>query len=598
MADINGTNGNNILNGTSETDRIKGFAGNDTLNGNGGVDTLEGGEGNDHLILHRSASDDDTSSSSSALHGDAGNDTLEASVSGLGQVHMFGGDGDDTLILDVTNETNHQGHHAYGGEGADIFQFTNIHLANSPINGRIDDFDVSVDKIYIENNEIDLFALPTQIQLQDGSWVEVKVVSYRNPNLGSDSLGAQQFLCIGDNVFYALGGARLTGSVDGNGNYTEESHFMQVPMNLASLPAVQYIDPFDYVPEHEYDHISFDTYRSYGRTADVRAGSGDDFIYFNKRGSGDGNIAHGNDGDDVINGGQGHDTLYGGNGNDLLAGGIDNDQLYGDAGDDTVWGGSGHDELMGQDGNDLLFGNTGNDAIWGGNGADTMHGGLGYDSIGGGLGNDSINGDQGNDEVWGGSGADTVHGGTGNDTLGGGDGNDDLSGGEGNDSIGGGGGHDSVEGGWGNDTVWGYTGNDTLDGGQGHDLIGGGSGNDTINGNQGNDTLWGGHGHDVINGGLGNDTLNGWAHNDVLTGGSGADVFEFYGNFGYDQILDFTTGEDKIDLSNVAGLNSFSDVQSVVHDYGNGAYISDGQGNSFVLMGVDPSDLSADDFIF
>lgn len=575
IADINGTDGNDELIGTSETDKIKGDAGNDTLNGNGGVDTLEGGEGNDHLILHRSASDDDTSSSSSALHGGAGNDILEASVSGLGQVHMLGGDGDDTFILDVTNETNHQGHHAYGGEGADIFKFTNIHLANSPINGRIDDFDVSVDKIYIENNEIDLFALPTQIQLQDGSWVEVKVVSYRNPNLGSDSLGAQQFLCIGDNVFYALGGARLTSSVDGNGNYTEESHFIQVPTNLASLPAVQYIDPFDYVPEHEYDHISFDTYRSYGRTADVQAGSGDDFIYFNKRGSGDGNIAHGNDGDDVINGGQGHDTLYGGNGNDLLAGGIDNDQLYGDAGNDTVWGGSGHDSIIGGDGADSIFGNTGNDNLNGQTGADVMYGGSGNDFLwgGGGADSDTLHGDSGNDTLRGVGGNDALHGGTGNDNLQGDDGNDSLYGGEGND---------------------------TSTGGQGSDLLLGGAGNDRLHGDNGNDFLHGEGGNDTIVGGNGDDRINGNSGDDRLNGNAGADTFIFHGGSGDDRIADFDPNEgDKIDLSGLSHITDAQDfIDNNITDTGTGLLLDLGNGNSVILENVaSVSLLDVDDFI-
>lgn len=58
MANINGTAGDDLLNGTTTYDSIYGLAGNDTLNASDGNDSLDGGRGNDDI------------------YGDAGNDYI------------------------------------------------------------------------------------------------------------------------------------------------------------------------------------------------------------------------------------------------------------------------------------------------------------------------------------------------------------------------------------------------------------------------------------------------------------------------------------------------------------------------------------------
>jgi Ca2+-binding RTX toxin-like protein len=79
----------------------------------------------------------------------------------------------------------------------------------------------------------------------------------------------------------------------------------------------------------------------------------------------------------------------------------------------------------------------------------------------------------------------------------------------------------------------------------------------------------GSRGNDLLVGGSGNDTLSAAAGRDTLTGGDGADVFvwNFASDIGFslrDTITDFTSGEDKIDLSAIdadlgtAGLQSFT----------------------------------------
>jgi hypothetical protein len=82
---LTGTNGDDVLNGTSFADKIcakngddlvRGFGGNDVLLGQGGNDNVQGGPGNDRV------------------DGGTGNDSLNA---GPGNDLNLGGDGNDTL---------------------------------------------------------------------------------------------------------------------------------------------------------------------------------------------------------------------------------------------------------------------------------------------------------------------------------------------------------------------------------------------------------------------------------------------------------------------------------------------------------------------
>uniref|UniRef100_UPI00242D008E tandem-95 repeat protein n=1 Tax=Photobacterium phosphoreum TaxID=659 RepID=UPI00242D008E len=68
----------------------------------------------------------------------------------------------------------------------------------------------------------------------------------------------------------------------------------------------------------------------------------------------------------------GNDILHGGNGSDLIFGQGGDDQLFGGLGDDILLGGSGNDVLKGGAGNDVLIGGQGNDELWGGEGKDTF----------------------------------------------------------------------------------------------------------------------------------------------------------------------------------------------------------------------------------
>lgn len=94
-ATINGTNGNDVLFGTSGDDTINGLGGNDLVFGARGVDTIHGGPGNDALSGGPGVD---------SLSGEDGTDVL---VGGLGADHLDGGLGNDYIFAsgDATSDS-------------------------------------------------------------------------------------------------------------------------------------------------------------------------------------------------------------------------------------------------------------------------------------------------------------------------------------------------------------------------------------------------------------------------------------------------------------------------------------------------------------
>lgn len=187
--------------------------------------------------------------------------------------------------------------------------------------------------------------------------------------------------------------------------------------------------------------------------------------------------------------------------------------------------------------------------------------------------------------------------------------------------------NDTLNGGLGNDTLNGNGGNDTLNGDGGNDRLNGGSGNDILNGGIGNDSLNGGAGNDTINGGTGNDTLIGGSGNDILVGGAGKDTMsdqtgnDIYRYFNTsestvgaqrDVILDFTRGNDKLDLSSIdadlsivgnqpftfIGNNNFTGTRGEVRFYTSGSNLFvqaeiNGDGNRIADMEIQLNGLAS-----
>jgi len=209
------TDGDDFHNGTPQDERIIGRQGNDTIFGGGGSDTLAGWGGDDELVSHGSGG---------RLSGNQGDDYLEARKTSYGQYHLYGGDGEDTFVMHLDNESGwgHQGFHAHGGDQADDFRFIGAEVANAPLLSRIEDFNASEDSIWVDDVELDLNALPE----------DMRIVSYHQ----------QQWLLIGSDVMIGLEGARANApdGVPTMMGSTEEMHFHPFPVNLADLATVQF----------------------------------------------------------------------------------------------------------------------------------------------------------------------------------------------------------------------------------------------------------------------------------------------------------------------------------------------------------------------
>ncbi|MFE3836319.1 M10 family metallopeptidase C-terminal domain-containing protein [Pseudogemmobacter sonorensis] len=99
---LDGTSGNDTLQGGAGPDLIYGHGGNDRLVGNAGNDTIYGGDGNDNIIA--GAGDD-------LVYGGAGNDNIAGAA---GNDTIYGGDGNDSLGGGDGNDR------LFGGAGRDV----------------------------------------------------------------------------------------------------------------------------------------------------------------------------------------------------------------------------------------------------------------------------------------------------------------------------------------------------------------------------------------------------------------------------------------------------------------------------------------------
>ena len=315
------------------------------------------------------------------------------------QIHVYGYDGADRIILDFANiDKFAHGHHVRGDRDrdkdryTDTFNFTNLSRVDDVIVGRFEDFEASRDKLQIGGSTLSLSNLERGYGTNGGySW---RIVEY-DADRRDDQPAKQQWLLIdtkGGYVFYALEGARVSDGKGASNKGTQEAHFVGADnghevtaSELKALKTVGYVDPQNYVPK--------------GYSAR------------------DGNIINDYD----ANYADSRRTIDGGDGRDLIAAGLNNDRVEAGNGNDVVWGGSGNDTIYGQGGADSLMGGTGNDYISGGTsndtirgetGADRLYGNSGNDRIYGGANNDVLNGGGGDDRLYGGSGADHMKGGT------------------------------------------------------------------------------------------------------------------------------------------------------------------------------------------
>jgi serralysin len=216
--------------------------------------------------------------------------------------------------------------------------------------------------------------------------------------------------------------------------------------------------------------------------------------------------------------------------------------------------------VTGTSGNDVLAATS--DANW------TLQGLAGNDTLTGLAGNDRLVGGAGNDRLSGGAGDDRF------EVKGTGDGFDDITGGTGTDRVVAMGngtviGLASVSGieeisanGFASVSIAGTSGSDLFDFSNttltNISVIGGGAGNDTISGSAGADTISGGAGSDLLSGNAGKDLF-------LYSAASQSSVSA------PDRILDFHSGEDRLDLSQIDAVSRQSGNQAF-HFLGDAAF--------------------------
>jgi VCBS repeat-containing protein len=204
---------------------------------------------------------------------------------------------------------------------------------------------------------------------------------------------------------------------------------------------------------------------------------------------------------------------------------------YGTEGVDKLNGTDNEDILIGLGGNDKLFGLGSDDILIGGEGRDVLNGGDGIDTVSYEYATSGIAADLG------------ALKGTYGEAIG-----DKFV---------------SIE------NLTGSAFDDALYGNRFANVLNGGDGNDYLEGAGDDDTLLGGKGNDILNGGKGVDQLS---------GGQGADTFMFIkGDTGKtadtaDTILDFLSGVDKIDLTEIDANAKTNDIVEDFTFIGNAAF--------------------------
>ncbi len=572
---LRGTDGNDVLTGTSQDDVIFGLGGNDTISGLEGNDLLFGGGGDDTFLLQYGT----TNSDLDQFDGGSGVNTVQG-VDGAVVLNVLSGLSNLKNIQVLDGGTgNVLGKVIQGTTGNDVLDFSTLTVKNFTVNAGAGNDVVTG----TSSNDI-LAGGEGSDSLIGGDGDDTFLLQYGPVNSDLDQ-------------FDGGSGVNTVQGVDG-------AVVLNVLSGLSNLKNIQVLDGgtgnvLGKVIQGTTGNDVLDFSTLTVKNFTVNAGAGND-------------VVTGTSSNDILAGGEGSDTLIGGDGDDtfLLQYGPVNSDL------DQFDGGSGVNTVQGVDGAvvlnvlsglsnlkniQVLDGGTGNvlgKVIQGTAGNDVLD----FSKLT--VKNFTVNAGAGNDVVTGTSSNDILAGGEGSDTLIGGDGDDTflLQYGPVNSDL------DQFDGGSGVNTVQGVDGAvvlnvlsglsnlkniQVLDGGTGNVLgkvIQGTAGNDvldfskltvrnfTINAGTGNDSVWGTSGNDIIMGGEGNDTIVGGEGDDVLNGGAGDDTFVLpYGqlNSGLDQydggsgVNTIQGGDGYTTLNVVSGLSNLKNIQ--VLDGGTGS---------------------------
>lgn len=328
MADILGTDGNDILTGTIDPDVINGGDGDDIIDGNFGNDLISGGPGDDEILGAPGIDTLTGGPGNDLLTGGGQNDILngtDALAVGAGEIDtLTGSAGNDTFILGDAN----QAYYTAAG-GTDYAVLT--------------DFNPLQDTIQLKGipNDYTLIQVGEDVELRLISSNEL-VAILRNLTVDTLDLDTTTFVYVGSGL--DLVGTAQDDTLNGS-------------------------DGFDTLQGGDGNDI-------------LNGGDGRDTL----SGDAGNDTLNGGGGNDIINGGNGNDIIDGGEGNDTIDGGFDNDTVLGGAGDDSLNGAPGEDTIIGGSGNDQVFGGGQNDVLIG---TDSTAVGAGeLDTLSGGGGTD------------------------------------------------------------------------------------------------------------------------------------------------------------------------------------------------------------------
>jgi len=550
---INAGGGNNyIVANSSANETINGGAGNDKIFvGGADADYIDAGDGNNYI-------DDSDNGMSDTIIGGAGNDTIFArgasddyiwsgdgnnyvDATGSSSSAIYGGGGNDTLVGGIGNDT------LYGGEGNFVYVIT----AGDKI---VEYADQGTDTV---STTLSAYTLGANIEnLTHTGTTTFTGLGNELDNLITGGIGADSLSGLDGNDTLVGGGGSdtLVGGI-GNDTYVVNNSGVVLTENSGEGTDTIRTSLTSYTLDPNVENL---TYTGSGKFI----GTGNALDNYIIGGKGADSLSGGGLGNDTLSGGGGNDTLIGGDGNDTYI--VNNvgvkviDYGYGTVqtslvsyalGDNlsaltytgsgnftgtgnslinTITGGTGNDTLYGGAG-DHLIGRAGNDTyIVGGTGvvitensgegtADkvviTATSGIKAYTLANNVEN-LISNDIDSIRFTGNSGANIITANRGNDTLFGNGGNDTLIGGAGNDE------YDVYNSGvviteavsGGTDVVYTSLSSYTL--GANIENLHYGALSGDFNG-VGNGLA------NVIRGGFGNDTLNGGGGNDTLEGGSG-----------------------------------------------------------------------------
>jgi Ca2+-binding RTX toxin-like protein len=362
VVNVYGTNGNDVLTGTDDTNNIYGFDGNDKLFGLGGndaliggsgVDTMAGGTGNDNYFINNPAT-------VVVENPGEGYDAVESSTSWVAtpgseiEVIFAGGDGTQPLAFTgnlhsdsyslaisgngLANRLSDGGGRAdlTGSYGNDIYIVTNAHTL-------VHEFDGFTD--YDPPHGPGDYGPPTPDPLLEGyDTVQTDLASYTLPD-NVEKLSYFSFPGGPQLDFTGTGNAEANDISGGGGNDTLDGGAGADRLTGGSGNDTYYFD-------------------NAGDYAVEQAGGGDDTIYTSIGTKASPNVEH------LIYTGTTGVALYSAASGTSIIGGLGNDKVWGGAGNDTLDGGSGSYTIT-----------TTPDSISYGDGVNTLYGGAGSDTF-------------------------------------------------------------------------------------------------------------------------------------------------------------------------------------------------------------------------